>query len=102
MSFCAKRTPQIISPFKQPKMFEKRPSCFAFPYDASLNIPVICQLKSNGFDEFHKLWFLFFNSGSRAGRFEKPNASVPPRPGRNGPRFVASDVCGGKRCVSGL
>src|SRR5881394_1131746 len=63
---------------------------------------MICELKSNGFDEFHEIRFLFFNCGGWSGCFEKPDASVASRPGRNGARFVTSNVGGGERRISGF
>src|SRR6185369_13209456 len=61
---------------------------------------IIYELKSYGFDEFHKIRFFFFKSSSWSGCFEKPDASVVSRPSCNGARFVTSNVGGGKRYVS--
>src|SRR5690242_8992101 len=83
---------QVISAFlEQPEMFH------CAQHDSEF-----VKLKSDGFDEFHKIRFLFFNRRTWTSCLEKPDATVTSRPGRNGARFVTSDVGGGERRISGF
>src|SRR6266700_1556628 len=56
-------------------------------------------LKSHGLNEFYKIRLLFFNRRAWAGRFEKPNAPVAPRPGGECARVRAGDVDGRESCL---
>src|SRR5436190_773014 len=57
-------------------------------------------LKSDRLNKFHEVLFFFFDGRVRSGRFEKPNSTVAPRPGREHARIRGGDVDCRKSCVA--